>query len=101
MTDLHQDHLMLLSLARRAIEAESGYRWRTDVEDAVAIHGAACDALWGELRRQLDVQDGKVPVLKHPSVQHKELAQRMRGSIIAACQNAIEEALTNLEYEHG
>jgi hypothetical protein len=92
--------MALLSLARCAINAEAGPLWKKDVEEAVTIYGAACDALWNELRRQLDVQDGKVPVLEHPSVQQKALAQRMRGTIITACRSAIEEALSNLEYEH-
>ena len=43
----------------------------------------------------------KVPVLEHPSVKQKALARQMRRSIIIACQNAVEEALENLEYDHG
>jgi len=101
VADLHPDHLMLLALARQAVAAEEGPLWKSDVQEALAVHGDACDALWSELRRQLDVQDGKVPVLEHPSVKQKALARQMRRSIIIACQNAVEEALENLEYDHG
>lgn len=100
MADLHPDHLMLLALARRAVEAETGPLWKNDAPEACAVHGAACDALWDELRRQLTVQDGKVPVLEHPSVKQKALARRMRRTIITTCQVAIEGALADLEYEH-
>lgn len=99
MTSLSEGHMALLALARRAIEAESGPIWKTDVEEACAIHGAACSALWDELQRQIDMQDGKVPVLEHPSVKARKLAKRMRRDILAACQSAIEQALDEMDCE--
>lgn len=98
MTALTLDHLHLLELARRALDAESGPLWRSDPEEANERHGAACDALWDELRRQVDLQDGKVRVLEHPSVKQRALAKRMRGTILAACQAAIEQALDEVEF---
>lgn len=98
MTDMHPDHLHLLALARRAIASEAGPLWKTDSEEAMAQHGAACDALWDELRRQVDLQDGKIPVLEHPSVQQIVLAKRMRATIIAACAAAVEQALDEVRF---
>lgn len=97
MTDLSPDHLHLLALASRAISAESGPLYKSDAEEACAIHGAACDALWDELRRQIDAQDGKIPVLEHPSVKQQRLSRQMRSTIIATCTAAVEQALSELE----
>lgn len=93
MADLAPDHMHLLALARSAIEAEQGPIWRKDPEEAVGLHTEACNALWSELRRQIDAQDGKVPVLEHPTVKQRELARRMKRQIIAACIVAVEGAL--------
>lgn len=98
MTDLSPDHLHLLALARRAVDAEAGPLWRNDPEEACDRHGAACDALWDELRRQVDLQDGKVPMLEHPSVQQIVLAKRMRATILAACNAAVEQALEEVRF---
>lgn len=98
MTDLHPDHLALLSLARRAIELKESPLWKTKIEEACDLHSAACDALWDELHRQVDVQDGKVPVLEDPSVKARKLAKRMRREIIAVCNNAVVEALDNMDF---
>lgn len=100
LADIKDDHLRLLALARLAISAESDPLWRKDVLSAAARHGAACDALWRELRRQVDAADGQVvPVLEHPTVKAQRLASRMRGQIVATVQAAIEEALDDLEFE--
>lgn len=99
MADLSTDHLHLLALARRAISAESGQLWKSEPEEACAIHATACDALWDELRRQIDAQDGKIPVLEHPSVKQLRLAKRMRSTILTACTAAVEQALSDLEYD--
>lgn len=94
---LAPDHMQLLALARRAIEAEKGRLWTTSIMEAVEKHGAACDALWAELHRQIDLQDGKVPALEHPSVQKRKLAFRMRKEIVANVQTAIEQALDDMD----
>jgi hypothetical protein len=86
----------LLALARRAIEAETGVTWKTTPMEAVERHGAACDALWTELRRQVDEQDGAVPVLD-PAVAKKMLAYRMRQDIVATVNAAIEDALSDMD----
>ncbi|MEH7827626.1 hypothetical protein [Gemmobacter denitrificans] len=93
MTELSQDHMHLLALARTAIAAEQGPIWRKDPEEAVGIHSEACNALWEDLRRQIDIQDGKVPVLEHPTVKQRELARRMKRQIIDACIVAVESAI--------
>ena len=95
--DISEDHMRLLALARRAIAAETGVTWKTSPMEAIERHGAACDALWAELRRQVDSQDGAVPVLDHPAVAQKKLAYRMRKEIVAVVNNAIEEALSDMD----
>lgn len=97
MSDLHPDHMALLALARRAIDAEAGALWKTDPQEACDRHAVACDALWDELRRQIDLQDGKVPVLENQTVKARNLAKRMRREIVAACLGAIEQALDDVE----
>lgn len=97
--DIEDDHVRLLALARRAIVAESGRLWTTSPMEAVERHGAACDELWSELRRQIDLADGKVPVLELPSKQKQRLARRMRREIVAAVQGAVEEALEDLDLD--
>lgn len=69
--------------------------------EAVERHGACCDALWEELWRQIDEQDGKVPVLEHPTVQKRKLAHRMRKEIVATVQAAVEEALDDMNLVEG
>lgn len=97
MADLSDDHMRLLALARRAINAENGVSWKTSPMEAVERHGAACDALWSELRRQVDEQDGAVPVLDHPTVTQKKLAYRMRQQIVSTVNAAIEDALSDMD----
>lgn len=97
MADPSEDHMAILSLARRAIEAERGKVWTTSPAEAIEQHGAACDALWDELRRQVEALGCAVPVLETPYVAQKRLALRMRREIVAAVQVAIEEALENMD----
>lgn len=99
MADLSPDHMHILALARSAIEAESGPLWRKDPTEAVEIHAAACSAVWDELRRQIDAQDGRVPVLEHPSVKQRAMAARMRSQIVETCLAAIERALNEMPFE--
>jgi hypothetical protein len=98
MTALAGDHLQLLALARRVIEAETGPLWTESPIAACERHGAACDAFWSELRRQVDAQAGAVPVLEHPSVIQRKLAYRMRREIVSIVNNAIEDALDNMDF---
>lgn len=100
IADLAPSHLHLLALARAALDANHGPLWKKDPEEAMAHHGACCDALWDELRRQVDEQDGKVPVLEHPAVRQKALARRMRADIMATCKDAICHAIDNMVFEH-
>ncbi len=89
----------LLPLNSTPVEraVESATARQTSPMAAVEQHGAACDALWNELRRQVGEQDGAVPVLEHPAVTKKHLAYRMRKEIVAAVQTAIEEALEDMD----
>lgn len=93
IADIDDDHLRVLALARLAFSVESGPEWTRDMLSAADKHGAACDAVWRELRRQVDLQDGVIPTLEHPSRQAQKLAKRMRSEIVATVQSAVEEAL--------
>ena len=97
MTDLHPDHLRLLSLARAALLARDNRAlWRASIEHAAEEHGAACDALWDEIERQVTIQDGRVPVAELPSAKHKRMVRQMRSEIVAVVQDALTDALSAL-----
>ena len=97
MTDLSPDHLHLLALARAAIKARDDKTlWKRSLSEAVETHGAACDAVWDELERQVTIADGAVPVLEHPSATKVRRAAQMRGEIIAAVQHALSDVLDDL-----
>ena len=91
------DHLHLLALAKRAIDARDNRAlWKKDVREAIAVHGDACDAVWLELEHQIGAQEGKIPVLEHPSVKQIRMAKRLRDEIIGAVQGAVVEALDDI-----
>jgi hypothetical protein len=94
VTDLHPDHLNILALARAALSArDNAAAWARSPEKAADHHGACCDAVWSELERQVNLADGKVPVLEHPSVKSRRLAKQLRSDIICATREAICETL--------
>lgn len=97
MTAIPPDHLHLLALGRAALQARDDKTlWTRSWKEAVDTHGAACDALWDEIERQVIIADGAVPVLEHPSATQKRRARQMRGEIIAAVQHALTDALDDL-----
>jgi hypothetical protein len=97
MSELHPDHLRLLSLARAALLARDNRAlWKASIRHAAEEHGAACDALWDEIERQVTVQDGRVPVLEHPAAKHKRMVLQMRSEIVAVVQDALTDALSEL-----
>ena len=102
--DIPDDHTRLLALARAAFQARDDAKlWRRSPAEAIETHGAFCDALWAELERQVGEADGGVPVLDHPTVKARKLARQMRTSIIATVQQAVVEALDDIEndlFEH-
>lgn len=91
------DHLHILALARRALTARDDKQtWKRSWKDAVDTHGAACDALWDELERQVTIADGAVPVLERPAATQKRRAAQMRSEIIATVNHALTDALDDL-----
>lgn len=97
MIALSPDHLHLLALARAAIKArDDGALWKRSLREAVETHGAACDAVWDELERQVTIADGAVPVLEHPSATKVRRAAQMRGEIIDSVLFAVTDALDDL-----
>ncbi len=103
MSDLSPDHTTILALAKRCFDAESGKAWKFDAAAAIEVHGAACDALWDELRRQVEIADGKIPVIEHPSVKQIAFARRMRSELIARLQDitsaAIDDIITGIPFD--
>jgi putative protein kinase ArgK-like GTPase of G3E family len=100
MTDapaISPDHMALLTIARAAFKArDDRHLWRQDVSKAAAEHGAACDAIWEELERQVAQFDGLVPVAEHPALKRRKMIAQMRTEIVATAQNAIIEAMEEL-----
>ena len=97
MTDLHPDHLRLLSLARAAFKArDDRHLWRHNIDLAAGEHGVACDQVWDELERQVAAQDGRVPVAELPAVKKRRMIAQLRSEIVATAQNAIISALDDL-----
>lgn len=97
MADLSPDHASLLALARVAIQARDNHTaWRKDFAHAAEIHCAACDAVWEELERQLQIAEGLVPVLEHPNVKKQRIAMQLRSEIVNAVMSAIEEAMEDI-----
>ena len=94
---MDDDHLHLLALAKRCFAAETGTLWRTSPEDAVDAHSSACDALWEELRRQVELADGKIPTLEHPTVKAAKQAKRLKAEIVAVVQQACVQALDDFK----
>lgn len=99
MTALHPDHQRLLELAQAAFKArDDRMLWRQNVLEAAERHGFYCDALWEELSRQVCAHDGEIRVLEHPSVKRRKMIANLRREIIATAQNAMIEALDELEH---
>ena len=91
------DHLRILALARAALQARDDQKlWGRSATEACDRHGAACDALWEELERQVVAGDGGIPVLEHPSVKQRRIARQLRTEIIAAVQASVIEALEDI-----
>src|SRR3989304_3400155 len=100
MTALAPDHLHILALARQSFKARDDKRmWSMGVELAIETHGAACEALWVELERQVWAAEGKIPVLEPPAVKARKAAKRMRSDILAAVHDAVVEALDNFPFD--
>ena len=96
--DISDDHTRLLALARAVFQARDDAKlWKRSPDEAIETHGARCDALWAELERQVVAADGGVPVLDHPTVRQRKLARQMRSQIVATVQQAVVEALDDIE----
>lgn len=95
VSNLHEDHMTLLALAKAAFRAEDSAMWKLDTESAFEAHGDACDALWNELRRQCGAYSDLPPVDLPLSPQkqmvriRKEAFQMLKSRL----PDLIEEAL--------
>ena len=93
----HPDHLALLALAKTALQArDERTAWRKNVARAAEVHGAACDAVWEELERQVCIQDGNIPVIEHPRVRQQRMIINLRTEIVNVALAAIENAMGEL-----
>lgn len=97
MTDQSPDHMHLLALARAAIKARDDKTlWTRSFEGAVNTHGAACDAVWDELERQVVIADGAVPVLETPRAAKARRHAQIKSEVMAAVKAALSGALDDL-----
>ena len=97
MADLHPDHLAILMLAKAALAArDDRTAWKKGVAHAAEIHGAACNAVWEELERQVSLQDGRIPVAEHPRVKEQRMVAQLRTEIVNVALASIEEAMSEL-----
>lgn len=56
MNALAPDHDKILRLARNALIARDNKAfWKADAEAACHFHGIACDELWNEVERQVNL----------------------------------------------
>lgn len=93
---LSGDHLRILKLAKSAIAAETGPGWKSDICAAVEHHGAACDALWEELRRQVGTAGAALPESRPEGKSQKDVARQVRSEIITACRTAVDAVLSEM-----
>jgi RNAse (barnase) inhibitor barstar len=94
---MNPDHMQLLALTKAAIAArDNRHLWQKNTLAAAEEHGAACDALWEELEKQVSERDGSVPVLDHPRVTQRKMLARLRTEIVMAAQTAMIDALDEL-----
>lgn len=97
LSDLHPDHLRLLELAQAAFQArDDRTAWRKGIANAAEAHGVACDTVWDELERQIEMQDGRIPVLEHPKRKQMRMVANLRCEIVNTAMAAIEGALNEL-----
>ncbi len=96
--DINDDLERVLALAKVALTArDDAASWSRSPERQIGHHGACCDALWDELERLVQINEGKVPTLEHPAARERRIAKRIRGNIITAILNTAEETLTQFE----
>lgn len=97
MGEPHPDHLAILTLAKDALRArDDRTAWREGISHAAEIHGAACNAVWEELERQVCLQDGRIPAIEHPRVKQQRMIMNLRTEIVNTAMLAIESALVDL-----
>jgi len=93
--ELSEDHMTLLALAKDAFRKQESALWKLDMEEAFAAHGAACDALWDELRRQCGQYADLAPVdlPLSPQKQMVRIRKEAFQMLKARLPDLIEQAL--------
>lgn len=86
----------ILSLAKHAIAMESSPIWKTDAEEAMRLHGEACEAVWAELKRQVQMAGQDVPPpppspTKQVEMMRKKALRRLKGRLPELIAEAIGE----------
>lgn len=98
LAEITDDFERLLALGKAALEArDDAAAWSRSPEKQAGHHGACCDALWRELERLIQINEGGVPVLEHPARTERRIAKQIRGNITSAILEAVEATL-NEEY---
>lgn len=83
-SEISDDHQRILALAKRAITArDDAAGWARSPEKQIGHHGACCDALWDELERLVQINEGITPAIEHPAHRERRIAKEIRGAIVA------------------
>lgn len=89
------DHLLLLALAKDALQYENGFAWKIDAYEASRVYGERCDRVWAELRRQLAERgDIALPHIPPPIAdQTLGIRRELKQLLIERLPELIEEAI--------
>lgn len=83
-SEVQDDLKRILALAKRAINArDDAAAWARTPEKQIGHHSACCDALWDELERLVQIDDGNTPTLEHPAARERRISNAIRGKVIA------------------
>jgi hypothetical protein len=93
--------LAFLQPKRTALKARNvRTAWRKNIKTEASAHGAACESLWDELERQVELSHGTVSAILHPSLKYNRMIASMRTEIVTVAPFATESAMNELERGH-
>ena len=94
-SDISDDHQRILALAKAVFTArDDAARWTQSPENQLGHHDACCQALWDELERLVEINDGKVPTLENPAERERRIAKNISIGVISEILDIAKERLT-------
>jgi len=88
----------ILGLAARVRVAENSPNWKSNTGEANEVHGEACEAMWAELYRVLDIRSSSGQPVKPPTPDDqqkkikKKLLDELRIELPAAVKKILDRA---------